>query len=758
MKTSTAMLAVLAAMGFVGPALAQAPRRSPEPDVAEVIVTATRSSQSLQNVPVSVSVVGEAQIKAFLLADTRDLVRLAPSLAFAQGSTTKLYNFNIRGIGSYVTSDGFDQSVGVAVDGVPLARPGGSIADLVDVERAEILEGPQGMLFGRNASAGLVNIITRQPSLGSTSYTGHLSFGSYDESQLSGTLNAPLTDSLAARVTGWRFRHKGYVSAPLQSKKLGVKDSGGVRLKLLWKPDDRLTATLTGEVTTADQDSSVTTIRAFANGNFGVRAYEEAQGTVASPRNLTTTSNRPVVNLADNKSITADVSYDLGGSILSGVTSYRHISNYDKFDPSTTSAPTYVSSQADDITYRQFSQEIRLNSDSDSRLQYVAGLIYFNIDIDDFFWADVTGSTATRGAYNLQTDITSVHHGIFGEFTFKVTPRLRAIAGGRYSRDKVSGNYDKRYRVTPTVIVPTFNGPGAPYGPLSVTTSVKDKEPSYRFGLQYDVADDVMVYATASRGYKAAGLDLNQVLTAAAFSVAQSRVKPEIAKNLELGVRSQFFARRLTINGTVFDETFTDFQTAVRLPSEFPLYSMLNAKEMKSTGATAQIDARPFRGFSLSSSVAYIHARYTDFANAPCYPGQPTAAVKAAGLCVGGVQDLGGHALSNSPRWRANITLRQEFPVGEYSAFVQANYRYQSKEVFNSVADPYERQKAYSTTNLGAGIGPASGSWKLSVYGNNIFDKSFVARTIPQNSGSYYVQVVPYDARARFGAALDVSF
>lgn len=752
------------AQSEASPGAAASPEKSPprptDAAVGDIIVTATRRAQNLQDVPVAVTAVSEQQVKSLSLLDTRDLVRIAPALTFGQGSTTKLYNFVVRGIGSYITSDGFDQSVGIAADGVPLARPSSSIADLVDVERIEVLEGPQGMLFGRNASAGLVNIITRRPTLNDTSFTGRASYGSYDESQLSGSINIPLSSTLAVRATGWRYRHDGYVTALSQPRKLGVKDSGGARLRLLWKPDDRLTALVTGEVTSSDNDPSVTTIRAFANANFGVQAYEASQGVIAGPGNLTTTSNHLIANRNKGASITADVSYDLGGPVLTSVTSYRHTNNYDKYDPGSTSAPGYVSDQADGASFNQFSQELRLNSDT-GRLRYVLGAIYFRLKTNGDFFAETAQTTPTPLGINVALDIESLHYGAFGELTFDLTKKLRIIGGGRISHDRVSADYNKSLRFTPAVIIPGQNTPGSSFGPLAVNPSVADTQPSYRFGLQYDLARDVMIYTTASRGYKAAGLDVSAGLTAGGYAVAQGRVKAEIAKNYEVGIRSQFFDRRLTLNATAFAETFTDFQIAVRLPTQLVIYAVQNAKEMKSTGVTVQLDARPFKGFSLATSAAYIHARYTDFLNAPCYPREPTAPVGSplvSGVCVGGVQNMNGRPLSNSPKWRFNATARQEVPIGDYTVFAQANYRYQSSEVFNAVADPYEAQDGFSVVNLSAGVGPQDGRWRLSAYGNNIFDKAFVGRTIPQNSGSYYVQVVPYEARARYGVALDVSF
>lgn len=729
----------------------------------DIIVTATRRAENLQNVPIAVTAVSEEALRAQNIADTRELTRLAPAIAFVGGATTKLLNFSVRGVGTFVFSDGFDQSVGVAFDGVPLARSGGSIADLVDIDHVEILEGPQGMLFGKNASAGLVNIVSRKPLMNQTSAEGRVAFGSYDELQTSATVNLAVGEDMAVRASLWRFAHDGYVDAPNVGRKLGRKNSYGGRLRYRWQPGTQTDIVATGEWTGADQDPAVTTLRVFATDALGVRSFETAQGTPVGPGNLTTTSPVDLFNKASTSAYTLSVDQDIGDHTLSSVTSYRKIHVRENFDPESSAAPLYRSLQGDDVRYRQFTQELRITSPSDKRLRYVLGGIYFQLNLDDLFYSTLVGATPVPSSVEVDTDLKSIHYAIFGELTFDVTDRLRLIAGGRASRDRISGNFN-RYLVAPynpPIPVPPVNGPGASFGPFQYSAKATAKEPSYRLGVQYDIAPDVMVYATASRGYKAPGLDFQFTASATAAALTGLVVDPEIAKNYEIGLRSQFFDRRLTLNLTAFHETFDDFQVATRLPTTAPSFATQNANQLQSTGIEMTASTR-FGGLSLSGSAAYIHARFTDFTNAACYPREPVGAIgtpPTPGLCINGTQSLNGEPLNNSPRLRGNVTARYDFQLGGgQPVFLQANYRGQTKEVFNAVADPFERQKGYSVVNIAAGIRSADERFGLSFYGKNIFEANFVYRTVAQLSGAYYSQTVPYDARRTWGAALDFKF
>lgn len=730
--------------------------------VSDIVVTATRREQNIQKVPVSVTALSELAIKSQNIADTRDMARLVPAVVYIGGGTTKIYNFSVRGIGTYVFSDALDQSVGVAFDGVPLARSGGSIADLIDIERVEVLEGPQGMLFGKNASAGLINIITRKPELGKRSMDGRLSFGNYDELQAQTTVNLPIGDNFALRASAWKFRHDGFVDNVTTGKQIGRKNSWGGRLRARWQPADGTDINLTGEWTGADQDPQISTLRLLVTDTLGVKSWETAKGTPVGPANRTTTSPTDLFNKQANSAYTLQIDQDVMDHTLSSVTSYREIHINENFDPVATNAPLYTGTQGDEVRYKQFSQELRITSPASQRLRYVIGGIYFKLNLHDRYFSTLTGATPVPANIVTFSDIQSEHYAAFAEFTFDLFDKFRLIAGGRASHDKVSGDLNRVLGAPPIAIVPAVNGPGAAFGPFTYSTQVSAHEPSWRFGMQYDLAPDVMLYATVSRGYKAPGLDYQFTTGAAAAAATGLIVKPEIAKNYEIGIRSQLFDRKLTLNLTAFHEQFTGFQTAVRLPTNAPLFATQNANEILSDGIEGTFTLRPGGGITLSGAGAYIHARYTDFKKAACYPREPVAPVGTPltpGICVGGVQTLDGWPLANSPRFSGNLTARYDGQLSRgNSFFLQANYRYQSKIVFNAVADPLEKQGGYGVLNLGAGIRFADDAIGVSLYGKNVLQQDFVYKSTQQLSGAYYSQTLAYDAQRTYGVALDFRF
>lgn len=732
-------------------------------DPYDIVVTARRSAERLQQVPIAITAVSPEQVKALNLTDTRDLVKVAPSLGFTQGSTTKLQNFVVRGVGTFVNSDGFDQSVGVAFDGVSLARPGGSIADLIDIERVEILEGPQGMLFGRNASAGLINIISKKPELGSTSLSGRFSYGSYNEVKAEAVANIPLGNTVAARLVAWHSGHDGYVHRLPRNDDIGSKNSHGIRLQTLWEPSDAARLTLMGEYVRANQDPVVTTIREFTSNAAGVRNFELGAGIVPGPGNETTSSNNNIFNRSRSLAFSAEGQYDLNGPTLTVLGAYRNIRVADQFDSPSSGSPVYLNNQIDRLRYHQSSIELRLNSDPASKLKYVGGLIYYTFKLHDAFDLNTQGAVPTPVSFRALADQNSKHYGIFGEVTYPITSGFRAILGARRSWDRVSADFSRDYLNPPVSVIPPFNGPGAAFGPFAASSFVKDSEWSYRAGLQLDVARDVLLYSTISRGYKAAGNDIGFTISSAIYSANQLRVAPEISHNYEVGLRSQFLDRRLTFNLTAFHEVFSDFQISARAPLPGVIFTIQNAKQLKSTGASASLDARLGSGITLSGSAAYVNARYTDYSNGTCYPGEPAAPAGTAlvrGLCVNGSQSLNGLPLQNAPKWRANAAIRYQsksFGPG-LNLSTEAGLQYLSNQVFGAVADPRERQSAYTTVNLSAGIGSDDGRWRVSVFGTNIFDQKFISRTIVQIQGAYYINTVPFDARARWGAALEFKF
>jgi iron complex outermembrane receptor protein len=734
---------------------------SSESAVEEIVVTANKRTESIQDVPVSVVALPPAALDQAGIASTSELPQLVPGLTFNPSGEAKLNSFNIRGVGTYALTATLESSVGVAVDGIPLARVGGSITDMVDVERVEVLKGPQGMLFGKNATAGLISIVNRKPELGARSGAFNLEYGSYNEINVDGVVNLPIGDKAAVRVTGWRYGHDGFINGP-DGAKYGEKNSYGVRAGLALEPTPGLSVTLIGQYDGRDERSVANTQRLFTGTTpFGiiVENWARSRGITPGPRNLQGEFYAKPYARSNNYYVTGLIDWDIGGGyVVSSATSYRSVETRGQMDPFTTSSPLLHLERLDNVEkYDQFTQELRIASPADQALSFVAGLFYYHFNVTDVQNQNFFGlvQPGISNFYRINTVTDELRNiAAFGEVTYRVLPGLRLIGGVRVSNDRTSASFNRTRVGTDVGIIPG-NVPLFSYTPQEASYDAL----SYRFGAQFDLAPDVMIYATASRGYKGPGFNLTQSITPAAI-VNDARVDPEIAKSYEVGVKSQFFDRRLTINLTAFDSTFDNFQTTVGLPTNPPTFVIQNAGQLKSTGVELELNARPTRGLSLGINGAYIDARYTDFDNAACYYIQPTLPAGSAqrpGFCVGGVQTLDGWQLAVSPKWSFNASARYETPVADdFSMFLNATYSWRSSVVYEARRDPLERQDGYGFANLTVGVKTADDRLTLGLYVRNLFDEHFVSR-IRHEFGVYY-QAPAYEARRRIGVQLSGKF
>lgn len=729
---------------------------------ADIIVTATKRSENIQRVPLTVSVVGPSTIQNLSITNTADLTRAVPGLTYTSSVSVALAVFDIRGIGTYATGGGVEQSVGVAVDGVPLGRPSGSIADLVDVANVEVLKGPQGMLFGKNATAGLINVITQRPKLGVDELVAHASYATRNNLQLSTTANLSLAPNLAIRGTAWRYRRDGVVDQFQTGRDLSNKNSRGARLKLLWDATDRLSINFTGEWTGHSDNGVGVTIRNFvpanftaANGGAAIQAYENGVGTIAGPDNRRVSSTVAPSDRDHVNAYTGQFDYKLGGATLTGIISHRETGNELVQEPTGSGAPLLGNQTFnDDIRYRQTTAELRLTSSADQAIRYTLGAFYFDLGYDDAFAFNTVGTVPVPVHTFTNASFKNRNYAGFGELDVDLSSRLHLLAGLRLSHDDTSGTINRQYSSTPSVIIPAFNGPGASFGPITAGTSTGYTNLSGRGGIRYDIAHDVMAYATYSRGYKGPGVTYGATTTTAQLAVTNGLVAAETVDAEEIGIKTRFFDRRLTLNVAVYNQVYSNFQASTRLPTAAAIFAVTSAKQLKSTGVDFDFSGSVTPHLTVSGAVQYNNARFTDFKNAACYPGQ-TAALG----CVNGNQSLDGFPLQNAPKWAGNLTARYEHALSaNFNGFAEINYSYRSKVVYNTVADPNERQNGYGLLNLNFAIRKNDGAYGVRLFVNNVFDKNFVGRVAVQNGGTYYVNYPTYEAQRILGIALDAKF
>ncbi len=720
----------------------------------EIVVTATKRSESLQVVPITVDVVSQAALQSANLTDTADLRRLVPDLQFLHTSTPGNDAFGIRGVSTLASGYGLEQSVGVSFDGVPLARPVGSVADLVDIRRVEVLEGPQGMLFGKNSSAGLINIISNPAEIGKTETVARASFGSLNLRQYSATTNIEVTEDSALRLTAWKFSHDGPIHEVNTGQDMGDQNSDGGRLKYRWKPTENLDISFTGEWDSHRDNGAGYSIRSFTPNGVatGLAAYETGLGTSASPENhLARGLDLPYHDNGNTAAYTVQADYSIGEGTLSAIVSYRDIKNDNLFDPFPTDyalAGTQFRNE-DDVHYDQLSEEIHYNSPAADRFRYTVGVFNYRLKLRDDFGLGFSPFPMATTDVNFDESLENDNYALFGESTFDVTSQLHFIAGLRGSHDQLRGSMDR----TEAADANFMNGVGDTFGPLAAGTSIAHNDLSWRTGLQYQVTPDAMSYLTVSKGYKGPGLGYSVNSTVASLSANNGIVKPEIVHNYELGLKTQWFDRRLTANLSVYTEIFDNFQTSIVVPGTF-ITTTENAQQMRTSGVALNSSWFVTKNFSLAGNINYDHARFTNFQNASCYSATQTAAQG----CVNGSQNLSGHMLANTPKTSVSLTARYQQPLGDkFMGFVQAVDTYHSAEIYSSLGDPGTEQGGFSLVNVSAGIDTADGRWGVSVYGNNVFDKHYVD-LILASGGIQYLNDISYSDLQTFGIALTAKF
>lgn len=761
---------------------------------SDIIVTASKRAQNLQDVPVAVTAVGEDKLQSLNVTNTAALATMAPGIVFVPAPNPNNLQFVVRGIGTYSTVDTLEQSVGVAIDGIPLGRIAGAVVDAVDVARVEVLRGPQGTLFGKSATAGLVSVVNNKARLGETEFIGRTYYGENQEFRIQGTANLPIGDTVAVRLSGWDFRRDGHIKAPLQSDgNIGDFHNWGLRGRLAFEPTPDWRIDATAEYSDNRNDGVQQTTRAYYPNDFvalpGARTVAQinaSMGIVPGPRNLTVGSEVPIGGFVKPQFYHLESNWDVGDVTLTSVTGYRkvksdQISEYDYSASEPGSFTTYLHYKSDTD---QFTTELRLANGSSNAFKYTVGLFYYNLDVNESSFEQAVRNVPSlpppyhaTGRYPVST-MNTKNYAAFADLNYDIG-RATLIAGARLSHEKSKGAFN---RSLPRDGAPAEGGPDnsifipgsavAGYTPLSVSSSVKYDDFSWRLGAQFRATDDVMFYATGSRAYKGPGFNFAADLTPAIFAQTRAIVRPEIAHSYELGMRGQFFDRQVTFNLTGYYATYRDFQITAALPGTGGnglTYTIINAGEIEARGVEAEFAYNPrgaLQGFSINGDVTWNDTKYSDFTNAPCYALQPRSPTPdtTPGVCAApsagstaSVQSVNGFRTVGNPEWKLNVFASYDRPINDaLNVFGQAHYYYQSEVQYGVSENPATLESGYSTVDLTLGVHAADNRWKLSAIGKNIFGERFVSRLVTNNPG--LMQVVPYEAFSSWGVALDVRF
>lgn len=726
---------------FVAAALtsmAQSPNAE-ELILEEVLVTAQKRTESLQEVPVAVTALSEEMLRNARIVESRDLVNLTPSLTFQDGGDPRTSSFNIRGVGTQSYSSGVEPSVSTLVDGVVMGRSGMAVNQLLDIERVEILRGPQGTLFGKNASAGVVHVITRKPS---DTFEAQLSgqLVEDDEYRVTGMVSGPVTDRVAYRLAASKSDRPGHIENYYGGGDLNGEEAEVVRGKLLLQPTDDIDILWSADYSDIDTDCcqfQPRSVRTTPVAFFGLQP-EKIAPVQADDENDKVNTDGDAYSKSESKGTSVELNWALGDYTLTSITAYREWDTESNVDVDGTPVD-YLNVNYGETEQDQFTQELRIASPTDGFVSYVAGLYYFEQNIDRYFERNLNLIPGVFGfAANFDSSVEATNYAAFGQATVNLSNDFRLIGGVRYTDDEIEFDFQREGLLIQGGV------PIPPQPPFSQDTSSDDV--TFKAGVQWDVTDELMAYATWSEGYK--GVAYNVV-----FEMTEDKsdpVDPETSDAWEIGMKSRLLDGRLMLNGAAFLTTFDDFQTQAQVAGA--QFELINAGEVETKGVEVDFVALLAPGLDISGGLAYVDASIEDFPGGPCSPRQGLAGIN--GCTVGGSQDLSGGDLPFSPDWRANLSANYRFCLSDqFDMTLRGTYRWQDDILFAIDQDERKIQDGYGILDLSVALSDRDEHYEITLFVNNALDESYANAIIHNNlyGGDAYDHYLPKLAQRTAG-------
>ncbi|WP_095191792.1 TonB-dependent receptor [Pseudomonas sp. Irchel 3E19] len=710
-----------------------------------VTVTTRRREESSQDVPTPMSVVSGQNLETQRVYRIQDLQQLVPSVNVAY-MHARQSSVSIRGLGNNPASDGLEGSVGLYIDNVYLGRPGMAVFDLMDIEQLEVLRGPQGTLFGKNTTAGVINISTRAPTF-TPERSIETSIGEDGYFQTKGTISGPLNDQLAGRFSAYRTRSDGDIKNEYDGHDLNGGSRDGFRAQLLFKPNEDFNLRWIGDYN--EENSSAGTRVLYNTGPTinGVNLYQ-ARANVAGAT-LVNGSHRKV-NLDNDQHVTVhqggtsvEANWTLPSDFtLTSVSSYRFWNFTPKNDDGLNVPASYNAGVS--VEDKQYSQEFRLASPKGEFFDYVVGAYYFgnNLDNKSFAYygpqADIWNGTPAGALAN----VTSVGNGhiktdsfaLFAQGTWHLTERLDFTAGVRGTYEEKSAWVTRNAPLGGATVAGAAatarRGRAGAYdsGDLNQYSS----SPSGLLNLSYRITDDVLTYATVSHGEKSGGVNL-AVGSAPAAGADSLLIGTERANNAELGFKSTLWDHRLQLNANVFWTQVNAYQTNA-YDADNRVQYLTNAGSVRSRGVEFESTLIPLRGLTLNINGSYNDVSYLSYKDAPCPP-EVSQAPGAPASC-----DLSGHQVVGASKWIGNANGEYKWNLDNgFEPYVTASYAFRSKAVGTVEDSDYGQIPSYAVVNFSTGLRGDfnQGQWDVSLWLKNAFDKTYYTTLWTGGNGGY---------------------
>lgn len=775
---ATVAVAVFAG-GLPGRALAQSdtPSAGSAGDISlgEVVVTAQRREENLQRAAIAITSIGAEALTRAGVTDVTQLTAVAPSLQV--GTLSGPYSaFYLRGVGNFTTNALSDSAVAFSVDGVSFARSSSNWGVFYDLDRVEVLKGPQGTLYGKNATGGAINVITTKPVLGETFGYGVVELGNYEARKFTGGVNVPLGDSVALRLSTQISRRDGYYTDGS-----GDDRTDAVRATLKYVPNDDLSLIVSADYAQQGGEGTGGTYRQLVGvgdkqiGLRDPRAQAITAGTFVFLAGSTLAPiNTPIYQDNESGGIYGQLDYRTSLGELTVLSSYRQ-TNLDFLSISPGFANTNIGKD------KQFSTEVRLASSGDGPLSYIAGAYYLHESTD----AVSIYAQQFFGAANDQK-LRTTSGAVFGRLTYAITDDLRVTGGARYTSDEKKAAVGS---VSGIVICPgSFatppafcfgtpplpehlalqslvgqGGPPSPWGTRGallvrggsqIDTSKTFRKATWRAAVEYDVAPQSMVYASVETGFKAGGFFV---------SIDDPTYQPETITAYTLGSKNRFFDNRVQVNVEAFlwrykDQQVSTFRSNRLGGTEFVTQ---NVGETEYKGVDIDLEWLATSLTRLSANLQYLDAKNTSFTYQSINLGGPPATGCAAVLAPSGLTytvNCTGFRPVQAPEWANLFSIGQTLPIVPTGKLVlNARTRYQSKTFTGLELLASEVQKSYWTSDVDLTWTSEDERIGLTAFVNNIEDTQIVNQSVPHPRNAALVEQVLRPPRT-YGVRLRLSF
>jgi iron complex outermembrane recepter protein len=704
MNRNTVTVALLVSSMMTPPAFAQ---ESTSSGLDEIVVTAQKKSENIQDVPIAITAITGEQLESKGIRSLDEVAFRVPNLSFRNTSDIKLSPISLRGVSAATRSAGQDPSVATYIDEVFLGAGAGANIDYYDLEAVEVLRGPQGTLFGRNAIGGVINIRTRRPTFNTEGYA-EAEVGTFNHLRITGGLGGALIDDvLAARVSVSFDRRSGFTKIVPLNARSDNENNWNLRGQLLFKPSENMDWLLSGEYREVQQSSKAFDTLVDAAGINPDNTDPNDRRIFADEKNRET---------FDGYRISLRGNVDLGGVKLTSVTGYRHHNYFSRSDTDATPLKFIYDGDPEKVT--AFSQELRLaGGDDTSTFSWLIGGFYYNQKSTNLsfveFGPDITGSTSpTVGGSNGAVKVSS--YAAFASVTARPTEKLSITLGGRFTKERKS-------------IVYSQDDPlGFLGGTFAVNGVKKYNNFSPNVNVSFKASEDVLIYATASKGFKSGGFnDALGDATGIGFD-------PEKVNSAEVGIKSELLGRRLRLNLAAFYLNWKDILITADDPRTLLFDPRLrNAGQARSYGLEAEATFKASERFSMNASIALLDAKFVG----------PLAERQAAGFTLDRQLDAPKFTASGSFTYRAPISdsLAIAFaPELLYrgSSFLGLNNALSVRDSAGVLQTGLNRQRGFALVNATLSIdGGDDSRWSVGIWAKNLTNTRYKARIFDLSSG-----------------------